>query len=878
MEIYHFGAFHLDVGRREIRHNAVPLVVEPRPLEVLAELVRHAGELVTKAELMDSVWAGRVVTDSVIARCINKIRVALCDDSQGLILSVHGYGYRFTGDVVRVTGETDAASSAAVPRRLQVGDAPPMRCHWRLLRVLDDGGIVWLAQHAKTAEQRVFKFGFELHQVRALRREIAINRLLLRGLGERRGIARLLDYNLSEPPYFLELEYCPHGNLAEWSAAQGGIDRLPLDLRIELMATAAEIMAAAHALGVLHLDIKPSNLLVWQLTGRVPEFRWTDFGCGRMLQPGRLLELGITHPGSTRTVAGPSTSMRGTLLYLAPELLRGEVPTIKSDIYALGVMLYQVVAGDLRKPIAVGWEQNIDDELLVADIAAAAQDNPALRLSSADELALRLRSLAQRRRDAAMVREREREALLLRQRLERSRARRPWLIAATAALALGVGFGFWNYRQALEARDVAREQASVADSVINFLDRDILAAGSPFSVSTDGSAHLTVREAVDRAADKLSGRFPGQPAVEASIRSAIGQVYAEDGDYAAAQQQVRKAVQLGRTAAGGVDERTLNAEYSLAFALASDQKFGEAHDLLDEANREVARRSLVSIDTQGRRDTINGNYYLALQDYPQAIPFFERALAEALQRDATDVSSIVIRQTSLAWCYAATRRFAAARPLYAAALQAVKRAEPHGGTLTGTVEERYGIGLFLAGHNDEAMSMLQAAFADLEATIGDDGLTAEALTYRGWLELRTGRAGAAVLTLRKAYQDEFASAGALHSWTLRARACLGLAEIANGQTATGLEHLAAAAAAYPHTLRNTAPEAELFHFLLLEAAWSLGQPPADSAEQLRDLSVEHMSQAAPWEDWNARLRTLKARSARANTAAQSARASQVRQA
>jgi eukaryotic-like serine/threonine-protein kinase len=865
-EIYRFGQFELRPDRLQLCRGDVPIKVEPRPLQVLAELLRNAGELVTKNELMDSVWAGRIVSESVIARCINKLRVALDDDAQTLLLSVHGYGYRFSG---RVTVQEDEAEGTAMPagiERPRPGATPPMRPNWRLSQPLDEPGAIWLAQHEKTGEQRVFKYGFEPHQVPALRREVAINRLLLHGLGERSDIARLLDYNLTQPPFFIELEYCPRGNLADWCASLGGVGRVPLEVRIGLMAQAAETLAAAHAIGVLHMDIKPSNLLVWQGADGKPRLRWSDFGSGRLLQPGRLSELGITQFGTTRTVTDAKRSLRGTLNYIAPELLKGEPPTIKSDIYGLGVMLYQIVAGDLGKPVAAGWEQNVEDELLRADIAATANDNAALRLSSADELAVRLRTLGQRRETLAAERQRERDSAQLRQKLERARARRPWLAAAALALGAGIGFSLWNYRQAVLARDEARAQASIADGVINFLDRDILSEGSPFSVSTDGTARVTVREAVDRAADKLGGRFPAQPAVEASIRATIGQVYVEDGDYPAAERQIRTAVKLGRASLVGVDERTIQAEYSLAFALSVEQKFAEARQLLDEANDELVRRGSVTPYTAGRRDVINGNYYFALQDFRSAAPFFDQALAESLQRDPTDVSQISIRQTSLAWCYAAMGRFDAARPLYEAALKAVKQAEKSGGTLTGTIEERYGIGLFLAGHDADAKAMLQSGYADLKAAIGDDGLTAEALTYLGWLQLRQGHAAEATVTLREAYREELASAGADHRMTLRARACLDLAEFASGQQAASLNDLPDAVAAYERALGANAPEAELFRFMLLDESLALGRVPANIAEQVQHLAADRIAEAAPWEDWSARLAGLKSKFAHVSAA------------
>ena len=856
-EIYRFGPFELHADGYALEREGTPIRIEPKPLEVLTELVRHAGELVTKAELMESVWADRVVTESVIARCINKLRVALDDESQALIHTVHGYGYRFMGRVVPVSEEaahTPGEASAEPPR---AGDTPPMRPNWRLSQPLDERGAVWLASHEKTGERRVFKFGLDPRQMHVLRREISIHRLLLNGLGERGDIARLLDFNLQAPPYFLELEYCQQGNLAAWSASCGGLSAVAPATRLDLMAQAAEALAAAHGLGVLHQDIKPANLLIWTDASGRTRVRWADFGSGRLLEPERLAALGITQLGSTRTVATGLNALQGSLNYVAPELLRGETPTVRSDLFALGVMLYQVLAGDLRKPMAAGWESNIADELLRADIAACAHDNPALRLNSADELAVRLRTLAERRRRGAEEHRRSEEAALLQMRLDRARARRPWLLAATLALLVGSGISLWEFRQAVRSRDEARSEARVAEAVVDFVDQGILSSGSPFSVSEDGGGRVTVRDAVDRAAAALAGRFPSEPDVEASIRATIGQVYVEDGDYPAAERQIRAAVALAGQTSAGSDELILRAEYGLAFTLTVQQKFSEARALLDHANGELARRTQASAVTLQRREVINGNYFLALQDFRAAIPWFERALAGALQASPPDVSQLVIRQTSLAWCYTAVGRFAEAQPLYSAALATVRAAEKGGGTLTGTVEERYGIGLFLAGHDGDAKAMLQSAYADLKRAIGDDGLTAEALTYLGWLQLRDGDAVRATSTLTEAYREEVASAGVEHRMSLRARACLGLAEVAGSAHDAGVADLTAAVAGYERALGPMAAETQLFTLLLLEQTTGSKGAPQEVVRRIDTLTADRVSQAAPWENWRPRLARLR---------------------
>ena len=71
---YHFGTAEFDESRFELRVSGLPVEVERRALEVLAYLLRHAGEVVTKEELFREVWAGRVTVDKVLPNAVNKLR------------------------------------------------------------------------------------------------------------------------------------------------------------------------------------------------------------------------------------------------------------------------------------------------------------------------------------------------------------------------------------------------------------------------------------------------------------------------------------------------------------------------------------------------------------------------------------------------------------------------------------------------------------------------------------------------------------------------------------------------------------------------------------------------------------------------------------
>ena len=207
---------------------------------------------------------------------------------------------------------------------------------------------------------------------------------------------RILEWNFENAPFFLESEYAG-ANLAEWAEAQGGLSKISSEIRLQLLVDVAKAVAAAHDIGVLHKDLKPANVLV--VPGRNAEWqiKLADFGSASLFDPSRLQALGITNLGFTQTAGLDAQAMTGTLMYLPPEVLAGQSPTASADVYALGVLLYQITTGDFRKPLAPGWEAEIKDPLLREDIADAACGDPAKRISSAADLVERLLTLEQRR-------------------------------------------------------------------------------------------------------------------------------------------------------------------------------------------------------------------------------------------------------------------------------------------------------------------------------------------------------------------------------------------------------------------------------------------------------------------------------------------------
>ncbi len=360
------------------------------------------------------------------------------------------------------------------------GLAIPHRPNWVVEEKLGEGGFgeVWLASNRKLNERRVFKFCLEAERLKSLQREITLFRLLKEELGERDDIARILDWNLDEDPYFIESVYTEGGSLVDWVEAQGGIGGVPLAVRLEIVAQVATALAAAHSVGVLHKDVKPANVLITD--GRDgPQAVLTDFGIGLVTDVEKLAAKGITVVGLTEvSSAGEGTeTTAGTRLYLAPEVLEGKPATLQADIYALGVLLFQVVAGDLSRALGPGWERDVEDELLREDIAFSVDVNPSRRLGNALRLAERLRALEARRTAREAERrardEAEQAARRARQEAERAARRRKFLTTVAALSTVFLIVVSVLAVQAMRAREDAVRGRAQAEQLIDVMLGDL---------------------------------------------------------------------------------------------------------------------------------------------------------------------------------------------------------------------------------------------------------------------------------------------------------------------------------------------------------------------------------------------------------------------
>ena len=388
---------------------------------------------------------------------------------------------------------TTAESEPVLGWRPAVGQAVP-NTQWILERQLGEGGFgeVWLGRHQTMKERRVFKFCFEANRVRSLKQEMMLFRLIKERIGDHPNIVGLRDVNFEAPPFYVEMDYAAGQDLRSWCEAQGGLEKLTLEVRLEIVAQAADGLQAAHDAGVMHRDIKPANILVCQVghpplaPGTPPQasqrsvtapgesseaapgprapalnVKLTDFGIGQVISEEYLS--GVTHAGFTRTLLSSSSSLSGTQLYMAPELLAGKPGSIRSDIYSLGVVLYQLLVGDFSQPVTGDWANDIQDPLLREDLKHCLAGKPDDRYTGAGQLANSLRAWPRRRKDMVQRQAEQAEREELRRQAERRH--KLLLVSGTVALvmvALAVALSY-GMRRARRERDQQRRLAYAAN-------------------------------------------------------------------------------------------------------------------------------------------------------------------------------------------------------------------------------------------------------------------------------------------------------------------------------------------------------------------------------------------------------------------------------
>ncbi len=472
--------------------------------------------------------------------------------------------------------DTRAARFLADP--LATGDAQPADPGWvkpeerhvgerigpyRLTRAVGSGGmgVVYLAERADGSfEQQVAVKLLHpgLHPGERARRFDVERRALARL--EHPNIARMIDGGATaDGQLFLVMEYVDGVPIDRYCSDHD----TPVRERLDLFRRICSAVAYAHRNLIIHRDLKPGNILV-NAEGQV---KLLDFGIAKILAP------------ETESLSGDPTATLFRALtprYASPEDLRGLAPTTGSDVYSLGVILYELLTG--KAPFDL-------EGTPIGDVARAIETGPARRPSELaagvgtelDTVVLKALHSEPERRYASVDQlsedlHRYLKGLPVRARPDtrRYRARKfverntPAVMASTVAvlvlLASGVG-GAMLTLQANRARDTARvaqreaETQRTAAQQMNTLLRDMLASVDP--VIAQGRDVTVMRGILDETVTRIDTELGGHPLVAADLHQTLGTTYRNLALYTQAEAQLRRSLELRSRHLGPGDSLTV---------------------------------------------------------------------------------------------------------------------------------------------------------------------------------------------------------------------------------------------------------------------------------------------------------------------------------
>ena len=443
----------------------------------------------------------------------------------------------------RVLGHASAATEPDYLERPQIDRAPDDDIQpgaqvgvYRLERELGTGGmgVVWLAQRADGQLDR--KVALKLPHVHllagAVRERFARERNILAHLNHPH-IATLYDAGLAANgrPY-LALEFVDGTPITQWCREH----RADLGRRLDLMRQVMDAVEYAHARLVVHRDLKPSNVLVTS-EGMV---KLLDFGIAKMLAADD-----ASAESGTLTRLGNRMATPG---YSAPEQIAGLAVTTQSDVYALGVMLYELLCG--RRPFDRGTmatqsapaeaplcSTRVDPDFAVtvagaetaslrralrgdldAILAKAIDPSPERRYGSVEALAADLDRFEQHE---PIVAQRIGRVALAAKFVRRHRVGTAFAAAMVVAIGIGVGLVAWQANE-------AAQQARRAEAVKEFL-AEIFSASDPRIASDKPRGEITARELLDLGATRIEREFADDPRTEIELLGTVSDIYRELG-------------------------------------------------------------------------------------------------------------------------------------------------------------------------------------------------------------------------------------------------------------------------------------------------------------------------------------------------------------
>lgn len=543
-----------------------------------------------------------------------------------------------------LAGPTTGTSGTSLASAIASGAPSNAIGPFRPLRIIGEGGMgtVYEAEQHHPRRRVALKVirGGRLSE--SLRRRFEHEAEILGRLSHPH-IAQLHEFGVSESgQLFFAMEFVPGKPLRAFCDEEN----LPTRARIELMIAICQAVDYAHRQGVIHRDLKPGNILVARHDDK-PWPKVIDFGIAKATDAA----------GFDQTALTMSQQILGTPAYMSPEQIAGDMERIdaRTDIYALGVILYELVSGrlpfDLRqRPLAEAARIVREDEpsalTIVAGgsqgarkadrdlstiVAKTLEKTPARRYASAAELA---NDLLRYINHEPIVARPASAAYQLRKFAQRHRA----IVAGTAAVFVTLIAGIIGtsvaLRQALVARDAeqaakqlaqknadeARRSARRSEAVVTLLTRDLVGMGDDPRNMRD----IRFSEVLDRAAARAEETLSGEPDLRAAVFAALSRSYGTLGLFQPATATADAALRAQSEMPPG-QESDLYDTYKLRGAAALEMDRFEAA----EADLKKARAGLSALHGEDDARTLDVDSDLAALherrgEFPKAIALRKR--------------------------------------------------------------------------------------------------------------------------------------------------------------------------------------------------------------------------------------------------------------
>jgi len=483
---------------------------------------------------------------------------------------------------------------------------------WQVARRVGYGGMGTVCEAVRADDQYRKRVAIKfLHRFAAgpdAIRRFKAERQMLANLSHP-NVATLIDGGVTDDgqPY-LVMEFVDGKSITDWCTDR----KLPLRDRVKLFLQVCSAVESAHRNLIVHRDLKPANILVTH-DGHV---KLLDFGIARLLASDPEVE------AQPQTIVAQRSF---TPDYAAPEQVRGEAVATAADIYALGVILFELLAKqrpyDLRSRSFAEIERTVCElpapaasvqEDLDAILAVALRKEPERRYGSVGLLAADLRNYL----DGKPVTARP-DGFGYRARKFLGRNRVASFAAGVAALGIlgAAGVALWQ-------ANVARRAADDTQLVNSFL-LDVLSMSDPF----DAGSELTLSQALDKAAERIDESFPNRRDLTAQIRFGIGYSMVSRYRLEEAKKQLTKAFSESVAEFGNDDIRTLRVMEGLAGLRQEEGKDAEARsmfeDVLTRMEATNQQRTQLYLQVLGNL----GNLHLTRERYREADQLLLRAQA-----------------------------------------------------------------------------------------------------------------------------------------------------------------------------------------------------------------------------------------------------------